>query len=163
MKIVSSHKHLRISARKVRLVADLVRGKSLDEAKAILKFAVKRATLPMAKLLDQAEANAKKNFQADPSSLYISKVTVDDGPKLRRWRPRARGSAFPIQKKTSHIILVLEGKKGTEKVEEKAVKESKVKEEKTAKHQSFRPEMEAAKPKTEKVNVSRRVLRRKAF
>ena len=100
-------KHLRIAPRKVRLVADLIRFKKCSTAIAMLKFTPKRATVPMLKLLNSAIANAKNNLGLDEKNLYISKITVDEGPKLKRWRPRAMGRAYPIQKKTSHINIVL--------------------------------------------------------
>ncbi len=100
-------RHLRIAPRKVRLVADLIRGKSVEEARVILQFTVKRAAPPVLKLLNSAIASAKQK-NLDPSRLYISKITVDEGPKLKRWRARARGQAYEIQKKTSHITLILD-------------------------------------------------------
>jgi len=100
--------NLRIAPRKVRLVADLIRGKTAVNAKNILNFAVKGGARPMQKLLNSAISNAKNNFQIEESNLYISMVTVDEGPKMKRWMARARGSANEIQKKTSHIIIVLD-------------------------------------------------------
>jgi len=90
------------------LVADLVKGKNVLQSLAILKNTPKRAAEPMAKLLQSALANAKSNFEIDESKLYISKLLVDEAPKLKRWRPRAMGRAYGIQKKGSHITLVLE-------------------------------------------------------
>lgn len=106
-------RYLRIAPRKVRLVADLIRGKSVKEAETILRFQVKRPAQPMMKLLQSAKANAKQQ-ELDERQLYISKVTVDEGPKLKRYRPRARGRAYKIQKKTSHITLVLDEKRPKE-------------------------------------------------
>jgi large subunit ribosomal protein L22 len=100
-------RNLRIAPRKTRLVADLVRNKSVEEAQALLNFTAKKATRPLLKLLNSAVANARNNFQLDPANLYISKITVDEGTKFKRWMPRARGQASQIQKKTSHITLVL--------------------------------------------------------
>ena len=99
-------RYLRISPRKVRLVADLIRGKSVDEAQTILSFTVKKAAKDLLKLLKSAAANAKSQ-NADSSNLYISKISVDEGPKYKRMMPRARGQAYEIQKKTSHINIVL--------------------------------------------------------
>ncbi len=101
-------KYIRIAPRKVRLVADMVRGQKVKEAKSILNFTVNRSALPVLKLLNSGVASAKNEFKWGESNLYISKITVDEGPKLKRWMPRARGSASPIQKKTSHITIVLE-------------------------------------------------------
>ncbi|MCD6429427.1 50S ribosomal protein L22 [bacterium] len=107
MEVSAKLKYLRIAPRKVRLVADLIRGKSVDEAIRVLSFTRKRAAQPILKLLNSAIANAVHNFRLNKDKLYISKITVDEGPKLKRWRPRARGMAYEIQKKTSHITLVL--------------------------------------------------------
>lgn len=101
-------RHLRIAPRKVRLVADLIRGKNLKKAQTLLDFCLKKASQPLKKLLNSAAANAKNNFQTKEDSLYISEITVDEGRKLKRWRPRARGRAARIQKKTSHISVVLD-------------------------------------------------------
>lgn len=100
--------YLRIAPRKVRLVADLIRNKSTKEALVILNFTKKRAAQPLTKLLKSAITNATNNFQLDPNLLYVSQIKIDEGPKLKRVMPRARGITSPIQKKTSHITIVLE-------------------------------------------------------
>ncbi|MFH1780502.1 MAG: 50S ribosomal protein L22 [Candidatus Nealsonbacteria bacterium] len=111
MKIKASLNKLRISARKVRLVADMVRGKSAQKAAAILSFTTKKAAHPILKLLNSALANAKNNMKLDSAALFVEKIEVNDGPKYKRMRTRARGQGFEIQKKTSHIIMVLSDKK----------------------------------------------------
>jgi len=108
MPVVAKLKYLRIAPRKVRLVADLIRGKSVEESQNILTFTKKRAALPLLKLLKSAVANAENNFQLDKKNLYIPKILVDEGPKLKRMMPRSRGQANEIQKKTSHITIVLD-------------------------------------------------------
>ena len=115
-------RYLRIAPRKVRLVADLIRGKSVVRAQTVLKFTIKGAAQPLLKLLNSAAANAK-NKEPTASNLYISKITVDEGPKYKRWMPRARGQAYEIQKKTSHVTIVLSEIK--EKVAKKAKKTKK--------------------------------------
>ncbi len=120
MAISAKIKYLRISPRKVRMVADLIRNKTVGEAEAILKFTTKKASKPLLKLLESSIANAKNNFKKDISSLYISSIMVDGGPILKRTMPRSRGTAFAIQKKTSHITIVL-GEIGLKK-EEKVAK-----------------------------------------
>jgi len=100
--------YLRISPRKVRLVADLIRGKRVIEAQNILDFTLKRAAKPLKKLLNSAVANAEHNFHLKKEDLYIASLQVNEGPKLKRWRARARGRAVEIQKKTSHITLILQ-------------------------------------------------------
>lgn len=125
MQVKAKLRNLRIAPRKVRLVADLIRHKRAKEAQRILNFTVKKASLPLLKLLNSALANAKNNFQIDNENLYISKILVDEGPKYKRWMPRARGSAYEIQKKTSHITLILDEIKETKQVKKAA--KSKVK------------------------------------
>ena len=96
---------VRIAPRKVKIVLDLIRNKPCDEAMAILKYTPKAACEPLYKLLKSAMANAEmKNM--DVSRLYVAACSVDQGPTLKRIRPRARGSANRINKKTSHITLV---------------------------------------------------------
>ena len=97
----------RIAPRKVKLVLDLIRNKPAEEAMAILKFTPKAACEPLAKLLKSAMANAENNFDMDVSRLYVAECTVSQGPTLKRIRPRAHGRAFRINKKTSHINIVL--------------------------------------------------------
>lgn len=98
----------RISPRKIRLVADLVRGKSVKDALSQLKFFPKKSAPVIAKLLNSAIANAKKNFNIkDEKNLYIKAITVDEGPTLKRTMPRAFGRSAVIRKRTSHINLIL--------------------------------------------------------
>jgi large subunit ribosomal protein L22 len=100
--------HVRISPRKVRLVADAVRGKSVSQAMSILSFTRKKAALPVQKLLKSAVANAAENDGiSDVDTLMIDWITVDEGPTLKRYMPRARGRATPIRKRSSHINIRL--------------------------------------------------------
>jgi len=108
MPVVAKLKYLRIAPRKVRLVADLIRGKSVEQAQTLLRFTVKKANEPVLKLLKSAIASARNNFQLEESNLYIRKISVDEGPKYKRHMPRARGQAYEIQKKTSHVTLWLD-------------------------------------------------------
>ena len=103
-------KYVRISPRKVSIVLDLIRNKPVKEAQAILKFTPKAACEHLLKLLNSAMANAENNHNMDPSKLYVSECFAGQGPILKRIRPRAQGRAFHIQKKTSHITLVLKEK-----------------------------------------------------
>ncbi len=100
----------RIAPRKVQCVLDLIRNKPADEAAAILKYTPKAACEPLAKLLKSAMANAENNFDMDVSRLYVAECSVSQGPTLKRIRPRAHGRAFRINKKSSHITLVLKEK-----------------------------------------------------
>ncbi len=145
--------NLRTAPRKVRLVADLVRGKNVAQAQSILTFTVGRACQPVLKLLNSAVASAKHDMQLDESNLYISELRVDEGPKLKRWHPMSRGRAYPIEKKTSHIILVLSERKPTTKVkkedkEVKTVKMEKPAKEVTAKKEVVKKEKPVKKAKS---------------
>lgn len=103
-------RYLRIAPRKVRLVANLIRGEKLEGAQVILNFTRKRAALPILKLLNQALANAlEKDLKLDKKNIYISQIFVDGGPSYKRTFPRARGRADVILKRTSHITIVLDG------------------------------------------------------
>lgn len=108
MKATAKLRYLRMAPRKVRMAADLVRGKKVVEAQSLLQFAAKHSALPVLKTLNSAVASAVNNFQANAANLYISHIAVNEGPKLKRFRPRARGQAFEIQKKTSHITIVVD-------------------------------------------------------
>lgn len=108
MKITAKLRNLRIAPRKVRLVVETIKGKNLEEARGHLSFTVKKASRSLLKLLNSAAANAENNFQLNPSNLYVFRITVDEGPKYKRWMPRAMGRATEIQKKTSHITLILD-------------------------------------------------------
>jgi len=112
----ASLQHYRQSPRKVRLVANLLKGKKIDRALSELSVLPKRASLVMKKLIDSATANAKENSKIEADNLIVDNITVDKGRILKRFRARARGSASPIRKRTSHITLTL--KEAVVKVEE---------------------------------------------
>lgn len=101
-------KNLRVSARKARLVADLIRGKKVEEARAVLKYTFKKSAEPMLKLLDSAVKNAENIDNVKAEDLFISKVIVNEGTTLKRIRPRARGVAYRINKRTCHIEIELD-------------------------------------------------------
>lgn len=102
--------YARISNRKVGIVLDLIRNKPVDEAKAILRHTPKAASILVEKLLASAVANAENNFNMDVSKLYVSETFANQGPTLKRVRPRAKGRAFRIRKRTSHITVVVKEK-----------------------------------------------------
>jgi large subunit ribosomal protein L22 len=104
-------KYIRISARKVKIVIDLIRGKDVTEAEAILMYTPKAASEPTLKLLRSAIANAENNLDMSRDTLYVAEVFANQGPTLRRYRPRSRGSASRIRKRTSHITIILDEKK----------------------------------------------------
>jgi large subunit ribosomal protein L22 len=170
MEITVKLNNLRIAPRKVRLVADLIRGKESGRAREILNFTLGKSSNPFLKLLESGLANAKNSFQIEPDNLYISKLTVDEGPKLKRWMPRARGSAYEIQKKTSHITLVLnELKPGGASEKKQAVieKESEVKKTvssvKPAKDTKKKQMKEIEMPRPKNAKTFRRIFNRKAI
>lgn len=100
----------RQSPRKVRLLTDLVKGDAVDEALRTLRFSAKRAADPVAKLIESAVANAQENDGKRRENLKIGSITVDQGPTLKRYRPRAQGRSAPVKKRTSHITITLEDK-----------------------------------------------------
>lgn len=100
-------KYVRIAPRKVRIVMDLIRGKNVADAFAILKFTPKAGAVVIEKVLKSAVANAENNFDMNVDKLYISSAYVDQGPTLKRIHPRSRGQAFSILKRTSHVTVVV--------------------------------------------------------
>ncbi len=105
--------YYRVAPRKVRLVADLIRGKKVSDALAQLSFAGKRSAPAIAKLLKSAVSSAKHNFKidTDKTDLYVKEIRVDEGPSYKRWKPVWRGMAHPFKRRTSHITVVLKEKK----------------------------------------------------
>jgi large subunit ribosomal protein L22 len=104
---VSTAKYVRCSARKARLVADQIRGLPVADAQAILAYSPRAAAVPMRKALQSAAANADHNSGLDASDLFVARVSVDEGPTIRRYRPRAQGRATRINKRTCHITVGL--------------------------------------------------------
>jgi len=104
-------KYARISARKVKIVLDLIKGKSIDEAYGIIRYTPKAASEFLYKLLKSAEANATNNNGLDRDMLYVAEAYADQGPTLKRIMPRAQGRAYRIRKRTSHITLVVKERK----------------------------------------------------
>jgi len=100
-------KFVRSAPRKARLVMDHIRGKEVAEARAILRHTPRSAATDIAKLLESAVANAENNFELDPEELKIGTAFVDEGPTIKRFRPRAQGRATPIHKRTSHMTITL--------------------------------------------------------
>jgi large subunit ribosomal protein L22 len=101
---------VRVSASKARRVIDLVRGKSVEEALDILRWAPQAASEPVAKVIASAAANAQNNEGLDPTTLVVATVYADEGPTAKRIRPRAQGRAFRIRKRTSHITVIVESR-----------------------------------------------------
>jgi large subunit ribosomal protein L22 len=103
-------KYIRIAPNKARQVVNLIRGKDVDEALAILKFTPKRVAEVVEKVLNSAIANAEHNYDMDRENLFVSKIYVDQGPAMKRYKPRAFGRADLIRKRTSHITVVVSEK-----------------------------------------------------
>jgi len=118
-----------MSPRKVRLVANLIKGLAVEEAERQLKFLTKRAAKSILKLLNSAVANAQHNANLAKENLYVAKIIVEAGPILKRWRPRAMGRATPIMKRTSHLTIVLDQKEEVSPPEEKEAEVKPAKEE----------------------------------
>jgi len=179
MEVKASLKYLRIAPRKVRLVADLIRGLDVEEAKSLLSLERKRAAKSLLKLLNSAISNAKNNFHLSEDNLYIKTIRVDQGPTLKRYFPRAQGRATLIQKKTSHIFIELaesqkkkkrkiekkvEVRKPLSKEEEELLREIK-KEGLPSKVKTKKEREEIKKPITSKpkISLAKRIFRRKSI
>jgi large subunit ribosomal protein L22 len=170
MSVEAKLKYSRISPRKVRLVADLIRGLQVDEAERVLQFTIKRSAEPVLKVLRSAVANAEHNFNLKKTDLYIAEIKVDGGPIIKRYRPRARGVAYPIQKKTSHITIKLaeKGGKDTEKRKKKAkiekvYQEEKPKEEIDRKKTKHKGEDQGKEKMKETRGEKKQIFRRKSI
>jgi len=173
MEVKASLKYLHISPRKVRLIAGLVKKLPVKEAESQLRYSSQRSAQPMLKLLRSAIADAENNFHLEKDNLYIAGIRVDEGPALKRWRARARGTAYPIKKRSSHVFLVLKEisssskkeKKGEEKKEE--TEEEKKKRKKKTKLASRKIEKNIAPSFKEKVSSSSlrrpKIFQRKSF
>ncbi|HEY5943239.1 MAG TPA: 50S ribosomal protein L22 [Solirubrobacterales bacterium] len=105
--VKASARYVRIAPRKARLIADQVRGMHIEKARALLQFSPRGAAQPIHKLIDSAAANAENNHDLIGDEMRVASITVDEGPTLRRFRPRAMGRATPINKRTSHIAVAL--------------------------------------------------------
>lgn len=183
--IIVKSKHLRIAPRKVRLVADMIRKKTVEQAESQLEFSAKRAILPIKKLLHSGIATAENDFGKEKSNLFIKEIRVDEGASLKRARPRAKGRVYRILKRSSHVTLVLDEIKPS-KQRPKAAKATKVAKaakivraaekvepEKTEKEKVRKPELpeaaearKRARMKTEKTKSRlplKRIFRRKSF
>ncbi|GII75670.1 50S ribosomal protein L22 [Sphaerisporangium rufum] len=101
---------VRVTPQKARRVVDLIRGLPASEAQAVLQFAPQAASEPIYKVLSSAVANAEHNFKLERDSLVVSRAWVDEGPTLKRFRPRAQGRAYRINKRTSHITVIVESR-----------------------------------------------------
>lgn len=160
MEATAKLNYLRIAPRKTRLVADVIRGLTVVQAEQQLKFLAKRGAQPIEKLLKSAVANAENNDKMVKDNLYISEIIVDEGPTLKRWRARARGSAAEILKRTSHISLTLK------EIKEGVRQEKQVQKPKEAKEKKEKKTYEVEKKQTagpQNVDSVRKIFRRKSI
>jgi len=125
MGVLAIAKGVRMSPRKVGVVADLVRGRSVADALVILEHVPRRSAMPVLKTIKSAQANADHNHNIKPDTLQIVEISVTPGPRLKRFRPAAHGRALPFQRKTSHIRVVVDGEARAPKKAVKAEKEAK--------------------------------------
>ena len=108
MAIKAAHRYARISPRKARLLMDLVRGRDVDDAITILQFAKQRASGMVEKVIRSAVANANEQEVPQRETLYVAKAWVDPGPIIKRFQPKDRGKAYPINKRTSHLVVTID-------------------------------------------------------
>lgn len=109
MPVQAIAKGVRMSPRKIGVVASLVRGRSVEDALTILSHTPRRSAVPVVKVIKSAQANAEHNHNMKPATLRIIEITVNHGPRLKRYRPAAHGRALPFQRRTSHIRVVVDG------------------------------------------------------
>lgn len=109
MSVKATAKSVRMSPRKIGVVASLVRGQTVNDALTILGHTPRRAATPVRKVIESARANAENNHNYKPDSLQITHISVTPGPRLKRYRPASHGRALPFQRKTSHIFVQVEG------------------------------------------------------
>jgi large subunit ribosomal protein L22 len=107
MAFKATHRYARIAPRKARLILDLIRGRDVEDALALLKFSKKRAAVLVDKVVRSAVANAGEQ-EADTGSLYVKEAWADPGPTMKRFQPKDRGKAYNIMKRTSHLVVTLE-------------------------------------------------------
>jgi large subunit ribosomal protein L22 len=125
MSVKAIAKGVRMSPRKVGVVASLIRGRTVADALTILEHVPRRAALPVLKTVKSAQANADHNHNLKPDTLKIVTITVTPGPRLKRYRPAAHGRALPFQRRTSHITVIVDGEARVAKKAAKAEKEAK--------------------------------------
>ncbi|MBI5621856.1 50S ribosomal protein L22 [Candidatus Falkowbacteria bacterium] len=115
MQVTAKAKYVRMSPRKMRLVIDVIRGLPVSAALTQLQFSRRAAAKPIKTMVESAVANAVNNFKLDKSNLYISTITANEGPTLKRWMPRAFGRATPIRKRSTHLAVILTERVPTDK------------------------------------------------
>lgn len=155
---IAKDNHVRISAQKVKIVIDLIRNKPIGMALAILRNTPKAASKPVEKLLLSAIANAENNHNMDVEALYVAEIFANQGPTMKRIRPRAQGRAFRILKRTSHITIVLKEKEA----EQAPAKAEKTKKKPAAKKETVKKEAAPKSSVVEEKPKKPRAPRKKA-
>jgi large subunit ribosomal protein L22 len=169
MEVKASLKYLRMSPRKTRLVAKVLKGMPALEAEAQLQYNKQRSSDPILKLLRSAIRNAENNFHLEKDNLFVKLVRVDEGPALKRWRPRARGAAYTIKKRTSHIYITLDEivpSKQVKSEKKEVAPKLKIEEEKPSETIEEKPKRSFKAPEekmTKKVLPKQKIFRRKAI
>jgi large subunit ribosomal protein L22 len=168
MEVKASLKYLKISPRKTRLVTGLLKGLSIQEAEAQLMYNKKRSSEPIMKLLKSVVNDAENNFHLNKDNLFIKLIRVDEGPALKRYRPRARGAVYTIKKRTSHINITLgeivPSKQKENKSEAKIeLKDRKILSKEKKAKQTFKLAEEKQIGKTKKVLSRQKIFRRKVI
>ncbi|PIR41208.1 MAG: 50S ribosomal protein L22 [Candidatus Yanofskybacteria bacterium CG10_big_fil_rev_8_21_14_0_10_46_23] len=150
--VIAKAKHLHIAPRKVRFVAEPLKGLQVKEAQVQLTYIVNRSAVPLAKLLKSAVANAENNFSMVQDNLFIKNITVDEGVTIKRFRPKGFGRVSPINRKTSHITITLDekvaGVRQTEKLKSKPVEPEKIESPAEGKAESLPKPKTLVQPKT---------------
>lgn len=165
MEVRAQAKYVSISPKKAREVADLVRGKNAKEALEMLKFMPQVSAKEIGKALKSAMANAETNFNLEKDALLVSRITVDGGPILKRWQPRAKGAAYEIKKRTSQLTVVVSGDVKTKKAKTekkgKEASESLAKEKAEHKMEVERPQFDKTSGQGASADVKSNFFRRK--
>jgi len=159
VEVLSKGKFIRLSPKKARSVANLVRGKNANVALTALKLTPQKSSHEIAKVLKTAMANAENNFNLEKNDLIVSSIMIDNGPVLKRYRPRAKGAATSIKKRTSHITVIVSGEvlakqsKKADKIDKTEIKENKIEVE--------RPEFVKKEQAASRVDIKNTIFRRK--
>lgn len=168
MEVKASLKYLKISPRKTRLVIGLLKGLSVQEAEAQLMYNKKRGSEPIMKLLKSVIHDAENNFHLNKDNLFIKLIRVDEGPALKRYRPRARGAVYTIKKRTSHINIILDEIVPSNQKENKSeakieLEDKKILSQEKKTKQTFKISEEKQVEKTKKVLPRQKIFRRKVI
>lgn len=165
--VTATLRYLRIAPRKTKLLAEIIKGLPVNEAQAQLVLSPRRASQPLLKLLRSAISNAQQLYKVEEERLYVKEIRIDQGPKFKRWMPRARGAVSPIEKRTSHVRLVLglldkPTKSRFSFPTAKKVKKIKKKEKKSTKIQAEKPFIPETDKEETRKGFLKRVFRRKS-